>query len=87
MAEYFKYLKQLLSITGESFEDELKRLGLSVMNLNPMEVLSALLHAQKHLNREFTKKEFKSGTVGLLMLPEDFKPEETVSINYFDLLT
>ena len=57
------------------------------MNLNPMEVLSALLHAQKHLNREFTKEEFKSGTVGLLMLPKDFKQEETVSINYFNLLT
>ena len=74
-------------IAGESLEDELKHLGLSVMNLNPMEVLSALMHAQKCLNREFTKQEFKSGTVSLLMLPEDLKPEETVSINYFDLLT
>ena len=79
MAEYFKYLKCLLSIAGESFEDELKHLGFSVTQLNPMEVLSALLHAQKRLGCDFTKEEFKSGTVGLLMLPEDFKPKESVS--------
>ena len=81
MAEYFKYLKQMLWIAGESFEDELRCLGLSVTQLNPMEVLSALLHAQKHLGREFTKEEFKSGTVSSFMLPEDFKPKESVSIN------
>ena len=26
MSEYFKYLRQMLSIAGESFEDELRRL-------------------------------------------------------------
>ena len=87
MAEYFKYLKQMLSIAGEWFEDKLKRLGLSVTQLNPMEVLSALLHAQKCLGREFTKEEFKSRTVGSFMLPEDFKPKESVSIIKLFLFT
>ena len=71
----------MLSIAGESFKDELRRLGLSVTQLNPMEVLSALLHTQKHLGCEFTKEEFKSGTVGSFMLPKDFKPKESVSTN------
>ena len=79
MAEYFKYLKQMLSLVGESFKDELKCLGFSVTQLNPMEVLSALLHAEKQLGCESTKEEFKSGAVGSFMLPEDFKPKESVS--------
>ena len=87
MAEYFKYLKQMLSIAGESFEDKLKHLGLSVTQLNPMEVLSALLHAHKCLGHEFTKEEFKSRTVGSFMVPEDFKPKESVSITNSCLLT
>ena len=77
----------MLSIAGELFEDELKCLGLSVTQLNPMEVLSALLHTQKHLGRKFTKEEFKSGTIGSFILPEDFKPKESVSINKLFLST
>ena len=77
----------MLSIAGESFKDELKCLGLSVTQLNLMEVLSALLHAQKRLGREFTKEEFKSGTVGSFMLLEDFKPKESVSITKLFLFT
>ena len=77
----------MLLISGESFKDELKRLGFSVAQLNPMEVLSALLHAQKQISCEFTKKEFKSGAVGSFMLPKDFKPKESVSIIKLFLFT
>ena len=47
--------------------------------LTPMEVLAALQHAQLRLGRDFTREEFVEGKVGNFMLPEDFKPEETVS--------
>ena len=44
-----------------------------------MEVLAALQHAQLRFGRDFTREEFVEGKVGSFMLPEDFKPEETVS--------
>ena len=44
-----------------------------------MEVLSALIQAQQRLGRDFTKEEFKSGTVGTLLIAEDFKPAAPVS--------
>ena len=46
MSEYFKYLCQMLAIAGESFKEELRCLGFSVTQLNPMEVLEALINAQ-----------------------------------------
>ena len=84
MAEYLKYLHQLLALSGESFEQELRRLvhmilerklvfihiifvkcqnqfhhisfppGFSTSHLGPMEVLSAIIKAQRRLKREFT---------------------------------
>ena len=48
------------------------------MQLSPMEVLSALIQAQRRLDCEFTKEEFKSGSVGKLLIPEDFKPATSV---------
>ena len=117
MAEYFKYLRDILAIAGESFEDELRRLvshfeldlviliyiqkkpkspntdsslflqGFSVTSLNPMEVLSALIQAQCRIGREFSAEEFKSGSVGQHLKPEDFKTLEQVLNNYAPLLT
>ena len=56
--------------------------------LTPMEVLTTLQHAQLRLGRDFTREEFVKGKVGSFMLPEDFKPEETVSnITYTPILT
>ena len=56
--------------------------------LTAMEVLTALQHAQLRLGRDFTCEEFVEGKVGSFMLPEDFKPEETVSnITYTPILT
>ena len=53
-----------------------------------MEVLAALQHAQLRLGQDFTHEEFVEGKVGSFMLPEDFKPEETVSnITYTSILT
>ena len=49
------------------------------MQLTPLEVLAAIQHAQLRLDRDFTKEEFVEGKVGGYMIPEDFKPEETVS--------
>ena len=46
MSEYFKYLHQMLAIVGESFEEELRCLGFSITQLNPLEVLEALINAQ-----------------------------------------
>ena len=43
--------------------------GLSTTQLDPMEVLSALQHAELRLGREFTKEEFVAGTIGKHMLP------------------
>ena len=51
-----------------------------MVQLGPMEVLSALQHAEYRLGREFMKEEFLAGTVGQHMLPEDFNQEQTVSI-------
>ena len=45
----------------------------------PMEVLATLQHAQLRIGRDFTHEEFIEGKVGDFMLPEDFKPKETVS--------
>ena len=87
MAKYLKYLKQMLSIMGESLEDKLKYLVFSVTQLNPMEVLATLPHAQKQLGREFTKDKFKSRAVGSLILPEDFKLKESVSTAKLFLFT
>ena len=117
MAEYFKYLRDILAIAGESFEDELRRLvshfkldlviliyiqkkpkspntdsslflqGFSVTSLNPIEVLSALIQAQRQIGREFSAEEFKSGSVGQHLKPEDFKTSEQVLNNYAPLLT
>ena len=56
--------------------------------LTPMEVLATLQHAQLRLGRDFTREEFVEGKVGNFMLPEDFKPEETVSnITYTPIRT
>ena len=48
-----------------------------------MEVLATLQHAQLRLGQDFTREEFVEGQVGNFMLPEDFKPEETVSNNTY----
>ena len=80
MSEYFKYLRQMLSIAGESFEEELRCLRFSITQLNPMEVLEVLLNAQRHLGREFSKEEFKDGGVRNLLTPEDFKFTKSVSM-------
>ena len=80
MSEYFKYLCQMLSIAGESFEEELWCLRFSVTQLNPMEVLETLLYAQRHLGHEFSKEEFKEGGVGNILIPEDFKFTKLVSM-------
>ena len=80
MSEYFKYLRQMLSIAGESFEEELRCLGFSATQLNLMEVLEVLPNAQRHLGREFSKEEFKDGGVGNLLTPEDFKFTKSVSM-------
>ena len=87
MSEYFKYLRQMLAIAGESFEEELRHLGFSITQLNPMEVLEALI-PQLCLGREFLKEEFKEGSIGNLLLLEDFKFTKSVSMqNYYQLLT
>ena len=51
-----------------------------MVQLGPMEVLSALQHAEYRLGREFMKEELHAGTIGQHMLPEDFDQEQTVSI-------
>ena len=51
-----------------------------MVQLGPMEVLSALQHAEYRLRREFMKEEFLAGTVGQHMLPKDFDQEQTMSI-------
>ena len=71
----------MLAIVGESFEEELRRLGFSVMQLNPMEVFEVLINTQWHLGCEFWKEEFKEGSIGNLLLPEDFKLSKSVSIH------
>ena len=43
-----------------------------------MEVLTALIHAQHQLGREFTPDEFKAGSVGQHLKPEDFKTSDQV---------
>ena len=43
-----------------------------------MEVLTALIHAQGRLGREFTPNEFKAGSVGQHLKPEDFKTSDQV---------
>ena len=50
-----------------------------MVQLGPLEVLTALQHAESRLGREFTKEEFVAGTVGQHMLPEDFDEELTIS--------
>ena len=44
-----------------------------------MEVLATLQHAQLRIGHDFTHEEFIKGKIGGYILPEDFKPEETVS--------
>ena len=88
MSEYFKYLRQMLAIAGESFEEELRCLGFSVTQLNPMEVLEALINTQQCLGCDFSKEEFKEGSIGNLLIPEDFKFTKSVSMqNHYQLLT
>ena len=113
MAEYLKYLHQLLALSGESFEEELLRLvrmilerklvfihiifvkcqnqffttfpslqGFSTSHLGPMEVLLAIIKAQRCLKCKFTREEFISGEIGRLMEPDDFISESSVSCNY-----
>ena len=51
-----------------------------------MEVLTALIHAQCRLGREFTPKEFKAGSVGQHLKLEDFKtPDQVIQIISFYL--
>ena len=50
-----------------------------MVQLDPMEVLSALQHAELRLGREFTKEEFAAGTIGKHMLPKDFDQDKVVS--------
>ena len=71
----------MLAIAGESFEEELRHLGFSITQLNPMEVLKALINAQRHLGCEFSKEEFKEGSIGNLLLPEDCKFSKSVSMH------
>ena len=47
----------------------------------------SLQHAQHRIGCEFTKEEFLAGKVGDLMIPEDFRPEETVSNTFINLPT
>ena len=56
--------------------------GISTMHLTPFEVLTAINHAQLHLNRTFKEEEFANGQVGKLMIAEDFDFEKTVSFNF-----
>ena len=121
MADYFKHLRQLLALSGESFEDELSRLvsfyhslkrsfffhyhvitliiahnvkvaifslywlikilfqGFSTCHLTLLEVLAAIQHTELRLGWEFTKEDFKEGSVGGFMIPDDFNPKITVS--------
>ena len=73
----------MLAIVGESFEEELRCLGFSITQLNPMEVLETLINAQQHLGHEFSKEEFKEGSIGTLLLPEDFKFTKSVSMHNY----
>ena len=78
----------MLAIAGKSFKEELRCLGFSITQLNPMEVLEALINAQQCLGCEFLKEEFKEGSINNLLLPKDFKFTKSVSMqNYFQLLT
>ena len=52
-----------------------------MVHLGPLEVLSALQHAELRLGRQFTRDEFIKGEVGKHMVPEDFDHEVTVSKN------
>ena len=70
----------MLAIAGESFKEELRCLGFSITQLNPMEVLKALINAQQCLGHEFSKEKFKEGSIGNLLLPEDFKFTKSVSM-------
>ena len=55
-------------------------MGFSTVQLGPMEVLSALQHAEYRLGREFMKEAFLTGTIDQHILPEDFDQEQTVNI-------
>ena len=41
--------------------------------------IAAIQHVELRLGREFTKEEFKAGSVGGFMIPDDFDPKITVS--------
>ena len=54
--------------------------GISIMHLTPFKVLTAINHAQLHLNRTFKEEEFANWQVGKLMIAEDFDFKKTVSL-------
>ena len=44
--------------------------------------IAAIQHVELRLGREFTKEEFKAGSVGGFMIPDDFDPKITVSYQW-----
>ena len=55
------------------------------MHLTPFQVVTAINAAQLRLGRDFTQEEFDSGTIGQLMIDEDFDFEKAVSLQFHQL--
>ena len=55
------------------------------MHLTPFQVVTAINAAQLPLGRDFTQEEFDSGTIGQLMIDEDFDFEKAVSLQLYQL--